>query len=143
MRPTVLIATALAALTAAGCSSSSSGGATPLPTFPIRTSPGAYGPSGDITAPASNPPGVGVPGGTEIFPHVTAAQGKKLTRHLVGTSGVRTATYYPQFRQLQVYFTATATTADRDRVYHYVTAHDPATLGSASASASASPSSTS
>jgi hypothetical protein len=55
--------------------------------------------------------------------------------------GVRAVTYYPQFKQLEVYFTAKASTADRQRVHQYVVAHDPAAAG-ASGSAAPSPAAT-
>ncbi|HWC33777.1 MAG TPA: hypothetical protein VG650_03005 [Mycobacteriales bacterium] len=143
----VLAASVAALPVLAGCSSSSSGGqtaaeasanarASALGITPIPSlAAGAHGPNGDITAPASNPPSKTSPGGSEVFPHIT--DGKRLDRlrnHLSKFAGVQTVTYYPQFKQLQVYYAKTATSADRARVYDYVTLHYPAATGSPSAS---------
>lgn len=148
----VVLAAAVAVPVLAACSSSSSPatkaaasasarasalaskyGITPIPDL----APGAHGPNGDITAPASNAPSQTSPGGSEVFPNVSAAQDKQLSKHLSKMHGVQNATYYPQFKQLQVYYTKTATSADRTRVYRYVVGHDPAAAGSPSASPTA------
>ena len=83
----------------------------------------AGGPHGIITAPASNPPSSGVPGGSETFPHVPTAIDKRILEHVLAMPGVAHAAYYPQFDQFQVYYDANATSADRDAVYQYVTSH--------------------
>ncbi|HVV74972.1 MAG TPA: hypothetical protein VHC43_02975 [Mycobacteriales bacterium] len=153
-----LAVVALAAVPAlAACSSSSSSGkpvskaeasasaiASKLGVTPIPSlAPGGHGPNGDISAPASNAPSKTSPGGSEVFPNVTSKERDKIGTHLTKLPGVQTVTYYPQFRQLQIYFTSTATAADRAKVYRYVTKHVPAAAGSPSASpaatASASP----
>jgi hypothetical protein len=150
---TALIAGTASLVAVSGCSSSPSAKARAAASASARASalaskfginpnqtfaPGAHGPAGDITAPTSAPPNPTSPGGYEIFPNVTAAQRNQMGNHLVKIHGVRTVTYYPQFKQLQIYFTASATSADRKRVYRYVTTHDPAAAGT-SASPTASP----
>lgn len=143
------IAAAVLALPAlAACSSSSSGGqsaakaresasaaasaaasrlgVTPIPDL----APGGHGPNGDITAPVTNAPSKTSPGGSEVFPNVSSAQSKRFAKHLSKLAAVRTVTYYPQFDQLQVYFTDTASAADRKRVHDYVIKHDPDAAGS-------------
>jgi hypothetical protein len=137
----------------AACSSSSSGGLTkaeqsasaaasaaasrlgisPVPSL----APGGHGPNGDISSPVANPPSKTSPGGSEVFPNVSQANSAKFTRHLNKVKGVRAVTYYPQFDQLQVYFSKSATTAARERVHSYVITHDPAAAGSPSASPAA------
>jgi hypothetical protein len=137
----------------AACSSSSSGGqseaeqsasaaasaaASRLGISPIPSlAPGGHGPNGDITSPVANPPSKTSPGGSEVFPNVSQADSAKFTRHLNKVKGVRAVTYYPQFDQLQVYFSKSATTAARERVHRYVVTHDPAAAGSPSSSPSA------
>lgn len=148
MRPTnkevYAAALAIAAAALAGCSGSSSSGGSGSPSAsarptetiggPFLTSPGAVGPNGHITAPASNAPSRTSPGGSEVFPHVSNAERKRLTTPLLKFAGVRTVTYYPQFRQLQIYYKAGTTSAERDAVYRYVVAHVPATVPSAASS---------
>jgi hypothetical protein len=136
-----LAAAAAAAISLGGCSSSSSAGSAGspsgigTPTF-HATAPGVYGPNGNITAPATNAPSSGSPGGSVVFPHVSAKQRPMLANHLAKFPGVRTVTYYPQFHQLQVFYFADATSTDRQRVYRYVTSHDPAAAGATSPSSS-------
>jgi hypothetical protein len=85
--------------------------------------PRPAGPNGVITAPASNPPSSGVPGGSETFPHIDTALDKYLAPHLLAMDGVQHIAYYPQPDQLQVYYDADATDADREAVYSYITSH--------------------
>src|SRR5689334_4792159 len=83
----------------AGCSSSSSPSGSPTPTaFPPSYFHGhqLVGPNGYITAPASNPPASGVPGGSEVFPHISQQLDKQLFDHVSKMSGVERITYYPQ-----------------------------------------------
>ncbi|HWA67307.1 MAG TPA: hypothetical protein VG899_13180 [Mycobacteriales bacterium] len=115
---------------AAACSGSSSPSSNPT-TFASPTSPPptslhghkAGGPNGVITAPASNPPSSGVPGGSETFPHVDTQTDRRILDHVLAMPGVAHAAYYPQFKQFQVYYTPSATSADRQAVYDYVTSH--------------------
>lgn len=103
-------------------------------TIPPTLAPGGHGPNGDITAPASNAPSKTSPGGSVVFPNVNTQQARKIVARLIKFKFVRSAPYYPQFDQLQVYFTDTATSANRQRVYDYVIAQDPDAAGSPSAS---------
>jgi hypothetical protein len=130
--------------TLGACSGSSSSGGSPSasPTSsaqiggpPLATA-GAAGPNGKITAPVSNPPRPGVPGGSEVFPHVTQSAYRHLINPMKKLAGVRAVTYYPQFNQLQVYFDKGVTGAQRQAAYDYVAQHDPA---AAPATTSASP----
>lgn len=83
----------------------------------------ATGPNGFITAPASNPPSSGVPGGSEVFPHIDTKLDKQLYPKLLKMAGVRSVAYYPDFNQLQVYYATDATADERQAVYTYVTSH--------------------
>jgi hypothetical protein len=115
----------------AACSSSSSGGGTPSPSASTTAStpgaiqttkkPKASGPAGVITAPASTSPTKGALGGSEVFPHIDAQTGKSLQSRLAKFAGVRTVTYYPQFKQLQIYFTSTATDSQKEAAIKAVT----------------------
>ncbi|HVT21036.1 MAG TPA: hypothetical protein VHE57_06585 [Mycobacteriales bacterium] len=137
---------ALAALTACSGSSSGgsggsaasggSGGAATSPA-PSATKPGAYGPNGKITKPAYNPPSSTSPGGSTVYPRISQHERKKIANHVIKMPGVRTVTYYPQFKQIQVYFKPGTTTEQRQAVYRYITAHAPAAAGSPSPSPSA------
>jgi hypothetical protein len=107
-------------------------------TIPPSLAPGGHGPNGDITAPASNPPNKLSPGGDEVFPNIPGGKElDKVRNHLSKFPGVRTVTYYPQYDQLQVYYSTKATNANRDRVYRYVVKHYPAATASPSASPTA------
>lgn len=137
-RSTLLAVAALGfATVGAACSSSgstpSAGGApstgstvTPGPgggtAKPKHThTPAATGPAGKITAPASIAPTTGAEGGSETFPHINASQEKHIVHHVLKMAGVLRATWYPQFKQIQVYFTTGATAAQRQAVISYVT----------------------
>jgi len=112
-------------------------GVTPIPSL----APGGHGPNGDITAPATNAPSKTSPGGSVVFPNVDSKQARTLVARLSKFKFVRSAPYYPQFDQLQVYFDKGATAADRDKVHTYVVRHVPDAAGtttSASPTASAS-----
>jgi hypothetical protein len=122
---TALTVAALAVMVTAGCSSSSSSGtpsgngstapgtpgsSTPAPTH--TKSPDAGGPAGpktQVTTPTTVAPTKGAIGGSEVFPHITPSEGKHLTARLLKLPGVRSATYYTNFKQLQVYFDDNAT----------------------------------
>lgn len=136
---TALTVAALAAIVAAGCSSSSSGGTPsangstgpggqgtsgPAPAPTHTKKPNAGGPAGpktQVTTPTSVAPTKGAIGGSYVFPHITQKQSKHLTARLVKMSGVRNATYYTNFKQLQVYFTDTATQDQKEAVVRAVT----------------------
>jgi hypothetical protein len=125
---------ALATTLLAGCSGSSSGGTAAAPEgtaassspLPGATVPGVHGPNGDITAPASNPPSSTSPGGSTVFPKISARQRTPIDNHLVTMPGVRTVAWYPQFQQIEVYYKAGTTSSERQAVYDYIAAHDPA-----------------
>lgn len=116
---------------AVACSgSSSSGGGSgggsgiPTPTGPPPTSLHGHtngGPDGVITAPASNPPSSGVPGGSEVFPKVDPKLYRQIVAHVLAMPGVAHCAYYPQLMELQVYYDADASSSDRDAVYSYIT----------------------
>jgi hypothetical protein len=137
-----LLAVGLAAFALTACSSSSSGGSggsdgNASSPAPVVTSPGAYGPNGKITKPAYNPPSSTSPGGSTVYPKISKQDRKKIANHVIKMPGVRTVTYYPQFKQIQVYFKAGTPSEQRQAVYRYITAHAPAAAGSPAPSATA------
>jgi hypothetical protein len=126
-RSATIAASVCLLVSAAACSSSSSPAANPTPSGPPPPTSlhghRAGGPNGVITTPASNPPSSSVPGGSETFPHVDPKTDRRILDSVLALPGVAHAAYYPQFKQFQVYFTTSATSADRDAVYRYVTSH--------------------
>lgn len=117
----------------AGCSGSSSTGGSAAPgdsgttgvigsSTHAATSTGPQtGPNGSITAPVSNPPSKGSTGGSEIFPKISKGRYEHLVPKLDKQAGVRSTAYYPQSRELQVYFKPNTSSSQRQAVIRTVT----------------------